>query len=204
MCLGILRQVAIFLPTCRPYNMPKRPRSTKISLGLLLLTVGFTAGYNLQPAQQHLQVPDNSVIIRSSQKGGCSAAILKETRGAKKTIDVLAYSFTAEEIADELISAYDRGVKVRIVCDRSQLNGKGSQLRRLQEHGIVVKVAKKVKIMHNKVIIIDDCVVFTGSYNFTKNAEKFNAENLVQFCSIDVTKAYNDIFSALWYNGKEL
>ncbi len=33
--------------------------------------------------------------------------------------------------------------------------------------------------MHHKTIIIDDAVVITGSYNFTKSAEQSNDENLL-------------------------
>jgi len=38
---------------------------------------------------------------------------------------------------------------------------------------------KAHKIAHNKVMIIDGAVVITGSFNFSDNAEKSNAENLL-------------------------
>ena len=34
-------------------------------------------------------------------------------------------------------------------------------------------------IAHNKVMILDDEIVITGSFNFTKAAEERNAENLL-------------------------
>jgi phosphatidylserine/phosphatidylglycerophosphate/cardiolipin synthase-like enzyme len=37
--------------------------------------------------------------------------------------------------------------------------------------------------MHHKTIIIDDALVITGSYNFTKSAEKSNDENLLMIRS---------------------
>jgi phosphatidylserine/phosphatidylglycerophosphate/cardiolipin synthase-like enzyme len=35
------------------------------------------------------------------------------------------------------------------------------------------------EIAHNKVMILDDEIVITGSFNFTHNAEERNAENLL-------------------------
>ena len=45
--------------------------------------------------------------------------------------------------------------------------------------GIPVKIDAKHAIAHNKVMVIDDQTVITGSFNFTKAAEEQNAENLL-------------------------
>jgi phosphatidylserine/phosphatidylglycerophosphate/cardiolipin synthase-like enzyme len=55
----------------------------------------------------------------------------------------------------------------------------------------------KNDFMHNKVMIIDDKVVITGSYNFSENAEA-NDENLLIFESMAVAKAYDRYFNALF------
>src|SRR5262249_13206022 len=51
--------------------------------------------------------------------------------------------------------------------------------------------------MHNKVMILDDKMVITGSYNFSENAEA-NDENLLIFESAAVAGAYNQYFNALF------
>ncbi|MFL5625725.1 MAG: phospholipase D-like domain-containing protein [Ktedonobacteraceae bacterium] len=51
--------------------------------------------------------------------------------------------------------------------------------------------------MHNKVFIIDDHLVLTGSYNFSENAEA-NDENLVAIDSQAVAAAYTAYFDALY------
>jgi phosphatidylserine/phosphatidylglycerophosphate/cardiolipin synthase-like enzyme len=51
--------------------------------------------------------------------------------------------------------------------------------------------------MHNKVMIIDDKVVITGSYNFSEHAEA-NDENLLIFESAALAGAYNQYFNALF------
>ena len=51
--------------------------------------------------------------------------------------------------------------------------------------------------MHNKVMIIDDHLVVTGSYNFSENAEA-NDENLLLIDSRDVATAYAAYVDALF------
>ena len=56
--------------------------------------------------------------------------------------------------------------------------------------------------MHNKVMIIDDKVVITGSYNFSENAE-VNDENLLAIESAAVAAAYDRYFNALFTQYKK-
>ena len=49
--------------------------------------------------------------------------------------------------------------------------------------------------MHNKVMIVDDKTVITGSYNFSENAEA-NDETLLIFESAALAGAYNQYFNA--------
>jgi len=51
--------------------------------------------------------------------------------------------------------------------------------------------------MHNKVIILDDHTVITGSYNFSESAES-NDENMLILESSDVAIAYTKYFEALF------
>lgn len=51
--------------------------------------------------------------------------------------------------------------------------------------------------MHNKVMILDDRTVITGSYNFSENAES-NDENLLVIESPEVAAAYARYFEALY------
>jgi phosphatidylserine/phosphatidylglycerophosphate/cardiolipin synthase-like enzyme len=57
--------------------------------------------------------------------------------------------------------------------------------------------------MHNKVMILDDSKVITGSYNFSEHAET-NDENLMMIDSPKVAQAYTAYFNALYakYGGK--
>jgi hypothetical protein len=65
------------------------------------------------------------------------------------------------------------------VLDKSNETGKHSGATYLVNKGVPVWIDSKHAIAHNKVMIIDGANVITGSFNFTKAAEKSNAENLV-------------------------
>ena len=50
-----------------------------------------------------------------SPHGGCTDAIIKELNRAKNSVLVQAYSFTSVPIAEALVNAYRRGVKVEVI-----------------------------------------------------------------------------------------
>lgn len=57
--------------------------------------------------------------------------------------------------------------------------------------------AHEQDFMHNKVIIVDDSLVITGSYNFSENAE-LNDENLLAIQSPALAAAYTSYFDTLY------
>lgn len=119
------------------------------------------------------------IEVHFSPKGGCTEAVVGELDAAKATILVQAYSFTSVPIAEALVEAHKRGVKIEVILDKSQRTEKYSSADFLRNAGIPVKIDGRHQIAHNKVMVIDDDAVITGSFNFTKAAEEQNAENLL-------------------------
>jgi len=117
--------------------------------------------------------------VRFSPKGGCTEAVIEALRGAKESVLVQAYSFTSAPIAAALVDAHHRGVRVRVILDKSQRTEKYSSADFVAHAGIPTAIDYKHAIAHNKVMVIDGGVVLTGSFNFTKAAENNNAENLL-------------------------
>ncbi len=98
---------------------------------------------------------------------------------AQKTVLVQAYSFTSAPIAQALVDAKRRGVDVEVILDKSQWTEHYSEADFLAHVGIPVTIDAVHAIAHNKVMVIDDETVITGSFNFTKAAEEHNAENVL-------------------------
>lgn len=114
-----------------------------------------------------------------SPNGGCKAVIVGELAAARSEVLVQAYSFTCPDIVAALIAAADRGVRVCVLLDKSNESETYSAIGALNGHGIDVRVDASHAIAHNKVMVIDGWTVLTGSFNFTRQAEKENAENLL-------------------------
>jgi phosphatidylserine/phosphatidylglycerophosphate/cardiolipin synthase-like enzyme len=109
----------------------------------------------------------------------CTETIVGHLNQAKQSIFVQAYSFTSAPIAKALMQAKKRGVAVKIILDKSQRTQKYSSLHFFLNQGIPVWIDTKPAIAHNKVMIIDQATVITGSFNFTKAAQMRNAENVL-------------------------
>jgi len=133
-----------------------------------------------------------------SPNGGCQEAVISETSHAQKSIDIAMYSFTSREIAQELVKAKDRGVKVRIVLDKGQKTEEYSKSRYLTSKGIDVKFHFDPGLMHNKFAEIDGRVLLTSSFNWTASADQRNEENLLVLSDNEVIKKYSERFEYLW------
>ena len=120
------------------------------------------------------------IEVHFSPNGGCTEAVVKELdAAAKATVLVQAYSFTSAPIAKALMAAHKRQVKIEVILDKSQRTEKYSEADFLVNVGIRVRIDDKHAIAHNKIMVIDDQTIITGSFNFTKAAEEHNAENLL-------------------------
>ena len=133
-----------------------------------------------------------SIQVWFSPGGGCTDAIVGELNKAKKEILVQAYSFTSQPIAKALVDAHKRGVRIEIILDKSRRTEKYSAADFTSHMGVSTYIDGAHAIAHNKIMIIDNETVITGSFNFTKAAEERNAENLLIIRSKQLAKDYLD------------
>ncbi len=127
-----------------------------------------------------------------SPNSGSTAAIIREIDRARSEILVQAYSFTSAPIANTLLNAHKRGIKVEVILDKSQKTQKYSSSTFFINARIPTYIDAEHAIAHNKIILIDRSIVITGSFNFTKAAEEKNAENLLIIRSKELAKPYLD------------
>lgn len=113
-----------------------------------------------------------------SPEDGTAQRLVELIREAQQSVYFLAYSFTSDEIADALLERSRTGVAIAGVLDESQARSNtGSEYDRLQSQGLEVYLDGNPENMHHKVILIDEKIVVTGSYNFSASAEERNDEN---------------------------
>lgn len=164
----------------------------------LLIATGFAGAwtllYLLRTAYHTVYTPP-SLEAHFSPKGGCTDAIVHEIQHARREVLVLAYSFTSKAIAQALVDAKLRGVHVDLVLDFSNEHEVYSDLHFFLEQGLAPVIDPHHAIAHNKVMIIDNRTLLTGSFNFTQHAENDNAENLLVIKGHpELVRAYKENF----------
>jgi phosphatidylserine/phosphatidylglycerophosphate/cardiolipin synthase-like enzyme len=110
----------------------------------------------------------------------CTDLIVKQIDEAKKSIYVQAYGFTSQPIIEAVGNAKSRGLEVKVILDKvNETEKQGNGAKYLRSKNIEVLIDNKVAIAHNKVMVIDDKNIITGSFNFTRSAQDRNAENVL-------------------------
>lgn len=120
----------------------------------------------------------------------CSRFVAEAIDQASNTIYMQAYGLTHPDIARALIKAEKRGVKVKILVDRSNLKSRNSKIHELQAAGIDVDIDWVAGIAHNKIIILDKRRTISGSFNFTVSASTKNAENVLIIDDTSIAESY--------------
>jgi len=189
--------------------------------GLVLgLLIGFAAGYGfLSQTELKMSIQEKDTLetqitalqtqlaslrnqtgimgVYFSPKGGCESQVIYWISRANVSIHVLIYSFTLDSIGDALMNASNRGVEVKIVFEKSQISI-SSEYTRLKTAGIPVRNDTNPDLMHDKVMIVDDAIVLTGSFNWSASAENDNNENLIIIDSTYIASIYATEFQKIW------
>jgi phosphatidylserine/phosphatidylglycerophosphate/cardiolipin synthase-like enzyme len=128
--------------------------------------------------------------------GNCTDQIVKRINEAKTSLYVQAYSFTSQPIIQAIVKAHERGLIVKVILDKENEGRRNFGAQTLIKNKIDVLIDDKPAIAHNKVMVVDEKDVITGSFNFTKSAQDRNAENVL-FINNDpiIAKKYLENFN---------
>lgn len=142
---------------------------------------------------------EGAVESHFSAQEGIEWVIEREIDNANKSIQVAVYVLTSRPLAQALIDAYNRGVKVRIILDPSNASAAYSKASYLVDNSIEVRVKRGAGLMHHKFALIDDTVLITGSFNWTASAEVRNDENILLLKGFPATyKSFEREFARMW------
>ena len=138
------------------------------------------------------------IEVAFAPRDNTEKVLIELIRSARKSLKVHAYVFTSRQIADAMVAAHRRGVKVEVLADaKMNRREKGNAIPRLLAGGVPVAFETRYNAAHNKVLVVDaegpKCAVLTGSYNFTWSADNRNAENILivrDHCAL--ARAYRD------------
>ena len=142
-------------------------------------------------ANHNIMVNDSLIEVYFSPEDGTLAHILNAVNQAQESIYFLAYSFTSDTLSQTLIERAKAGVIVQGVFDKDQYrSNSGTEYDNLRNAGVEVYLDANPQLMHHKVILIDQQVIITGSYNFSNNAEYNNDENTLIIHNHDIAAQF--------------
>lgn len=125
---------------------------------------------------------------------------------AEQSIHLAVFETDLTPIAEALARAHGRGVDVRwITDDEHGIDADGEagrgQFALLEEAGVPIRDDLRSALMHNKFVIIDGHIVWTGSMNLTYNDVFRNNNNIVVIESPEVAAVFEAEFGEMW-NGQ--
>jgi cardiolipin synthase len=111
--------------------------------------------------------------------------------------------FVDAVILDRIISARERGVKVRVLCGGKHgisdwdIYDTFSSLRVMRRFGVKVRRQQRPKL-HAKLILVDGAYAQTGSMNIDRSAFDLRRELGIESDAPEVVKRLSDTFKADW------
>ena len=155
-----------------------------------------------------LILSDYTKILKPDRncKSEACIALLNEINNAKVSIDMAIYGWDMiPPLYNAFLSAHNRGVKIRVVYDRSTSDDyykeTATLLKIADEHKSDYKTGNSAftnQLMHNKFFIFDNKKIFTGSMNISSTGTSgFNADAVVIIESPDTAKLYTYEFEQM-------
>ncbi len=133
----------------------------------------------------------------------CESLLTDAINEARREILIAIYTITSLPITEALQEAAQRGVRIHIKYDEGQIEvGRMSKIiTTLGAHRNItttpIQMRGRFASMHHKFAILDQAVVFTGSFNFTVTAATQSYENAVVIYSDTIAHLYTQEFEAI-------
>lgn len=127
-------------------------------------------------------------------------AMTASLNSATRTIDAATYDFDLPQMAQAFIAAKKRGLTVRVVTDTDTMGE--DVVKQIKKAGITVVEDHRDAIMHDKFLILDGLVVWTGSWNFSQNDNYRNNNNFIGIASPEMVANYQTEFNEMFEGRK--
>jgi len=146
----------------------------------------------IQPSNtQQVSVHENfAAHAFFSPDDGLEGKLIELIGQEQDSVKIAVFLFTNGNIAQALVDAQKRGIKIEIVTDVSCLQDKFNKMALLHDAGINIRVYKPETVallgnrMHHKYIIFGKNKegkrwLWFGSFNLTKSADLYNQEGVI-------------------------
>lgn len=128
----------------------------------------------------------------------CRATIIQQIDRAISQLKICVFTISDDKITNAIITAHKKGVDIKIITDNDKSLDLGSDIERLANDGIRIKMDNTSNHMHHKFMVADERMALTGSYNWTQSAARFNHENIMLTSEAGIIKSFLNEFDKLW------
>ncbi len=125
-------------------------------------------------------------------------------KDAQVNIRFLAFSFTDYPLAQMMIDRAKAGVDIKGVFETFGSTSPNSELQTFFCAGVPARQDGNGSFLHDKLIIVDNSIVVTGSLNFSSNADDSNEENIVILDNAEIAALYLQEFDKLWNQAQDV
>ncbi|MBW3015392.1 hypothetical protein KY330_03155 [Candidatus Woesearchaeota archaeon] len=170
------------------------------ALVILLLLLCFSVfGCGSKTASIVVEIPEGPIIPEEENleqevyfcpEDNCSIKMVGFIESAEEYVYCGLFDLDLENVIDALIDADEKGVKVKIVVDNEN---------KLEDDYEFIRYDDSSQLSHNKFCVIDEEIVWTGSFNPTFNGDTKNNNNVIVFYSKYLAENYESEFWELWY-----
>jgi phosphatidylserine/phosphatidylglycerophosphate/cardiolipin synthase-like enzyme len=146
-----------------------------------------------------ISIDDTRMDVYFSPDDGVAIPVLEILNNAEESIYFMAFSFTTDEFGEAIRLKAENGLTVAGVMEDQQVRSNiGTEYDPFKQAGLDVFIDGIEGQMHHKTMIIDERIVITGSYNFSRSAEIRNDENLIVIYSEEIADFYLQEFQRVY------
>lgn len=154
--------------------------------------------------EQKVVVNGTSIFVVFSPEDKPVEYIVPYLHNARRNIRFMAFSYTQPDMGNAMLERIQSGVTVEGVFEAVGSDSEFSEMMLLHCGGGKMRRDGNPGFLHHKVIIIDNRIVITGSFNFSDNANTRNNENVIIIDNADIAKRYLDEFQRVWKEASDL
>jgi phosphatidylserine/phosphatidylglycerophosphate/cardiolipin synthase-like enzyme len=157
-------------------------------------------GFGISGPWFELYFTDPTNPATKQKVGGPDEPLVAAIDSARLSVDAAIYSLSLKSVRNALLSAYRRGVQVRVVMESDNMDRVAPQA--LKDAGVPILGDRREGLMHDKFVVIDRSDVWTGSMNFTDTGTYSDNNNLMRIHSTKVAEDYETEFNEMFVDDK--
>jgi len=151
-----------------------------------------------------VNIDGTDIEVYFSPDDGVANHVFELLSQAEESIYFLAFSFTTDEFGEVIRSKAEDGLTVAGVMEEQQVKSNvGTEYDLFKQAGLDVFVDGNEGQMHHKTMIVDENIVITGSYNFSRSAETRNDENLIVVHNDRIADFYLNEFQRIYQQAQK-